>query len=113
MSCISVPAMFPFPAIEFPEDTPRLRNLAYYLSIVGKGNDWSPICYQLVNLDTDAYYFFSAHIASALHPYKYVTQWASCTHDHVYSGSMRPAYAAHISRSIYEQIGVQCLVAAP
>ena len=105
MSCISVPAMYPFPAIKFPKDIPQLRNLAYYLSIVGKGNDWSPICYQLVNLDTDAYYFFSAHIASALHPYKYVTQWASCTHDHMDSRAWRSIYAYRISRSIYEQIG--------
>ena len=105
MSCISVPAMYPFPAIKFHKDIPQLRNLAYYLSIVGKGNDWSPICYQLVNLDTDAYDFFGAHIANALKPCNYVTEWAYYTHNHRSSGSMRPAYAAHISRSIYEQIG--------
>jgi hypothetical protein len=97
--------MYPFPAVEFPEDIPRLRNLAYYLSIVGEGDDWGPICYQLVNLDTNAYFFFSTHIANALGPYHYVTQWATSTHGAMLSGRMRPAYAAHISRSIYEQIG--------
>ena len=105
MNFINVPAMYPFPAIEFPEDIPRLRNLAYYLSIVGEGNDWCPMCYQLANLDTDAYDFFGAHIANALGPYHYVTGWAAGTHGAISTGSLRPAYAAHISRSIYEQIG--------
>ena len=63
------------------------------------------MCYQLAKLDTDAYDFFSAHIANALKPCNHVTQWATYTHNYRFSGSMRPAYAAHISRSIYEQIG--------
>jgi len=107
MSHIHVPAMYPFPAIDFPEDIPQLRNLAHYLKVLGDKGLCKPLCFQLNDLNYNACRFFRDPINEATDPLGCITSWAECNHDICKSeaAKLRPEYAYHISRSIYEQIG--------
>jgi len=107
MSHIHVPAMYPFPAIDFPEDIPQLRNLAHYLKVLGDEGLCHPICFQLDDLNYNACLFFRNPIKEATVPFGYITAWANRKHGtpKEEADKFRPEYAYHISRSIYEQIG--------
>lgn len=107
MSHIHVPAMYPFPAIDFPEDIPQLRNLAHYLKVLGDRGLCGLICFQLDDFNHNAYLFFHDPISEATDPFEYITSWANWKHGipKNEADKFRPKYAHHISRSIYEQIG--------
>jgi len=107
MSHIHVPAMYPFPAIDFPEDIPQLRNLAHYLKVLGDRGLCHPMCLQLDGLNHNAHLFFLDLISEAIGTFGYITSWANLKHgiSKNEASKFRPEYAYHISRSIYEQIG--------
>jgi len=107
MSHIHVPAMYPFPAIDFPGDIPQLRNLAHYLKVLGDEGLCNPLCFQLDDLNYNACLFFRDPINEATDPFESITFWAECNHGipKNEAAEFRPEYAYHISRSIYEQIG--------
>ena len=104
---IHVPAMYPFPAIDFPEDISQLRNLAHYLKVLGDRGLCHCMCYQLDDFNRNARLFFRDPISEAMGTFGYLTSWARCNHGISESEAekFRPEYAYHISRSIYEQIG--------
>lgn len=118
---ITVPAMWPFPATEFEEDIPALRLIATALTRLSAQNSNAPICGQIGNIIADieceyqddnndcsiACEIFDYAMQTALDDYAFAPEWAVEHHDVAYgqAASLRPAWAAHIARSIYEQIG--------
>lgn len=111
---ITVPAMWPFPAMEFEEDIPALRLIATALTRLSAQNNNAPICKQVGNIIADiecdcsiACEIFNYAMRTALDDCAFAPEWAVEHHDVTYyqAASLRPAWAAHIARSIYEQIG--------
>lgn len=118
---ITVPAMCPFPAMEFEEAIPELRLIAIALTHLAALNSKAPICTQVGKILDDietkyqddkddfsvAWEVFEYAMQTALDDYAFAPTWAVTHHDVTYdqAASLRPAWAAHIARSIYEQIG--------
>ncbi len=122
---INIPAMYPFPAITLSGHPRHLRLIAHCLGSVGDG-DHSPLCTnlgrklwrhlsQFENVDQewdDTHGLFSQGMEAALRrPYEghfnYATQWAEHEHDLSWAeaATYRPAWAWHMARAIYEQMG--------
>lgn len=128
MATINIPAMYPFPAITLSGHPWHLRLIAHCLTAVEKG-DYTPLCinldYKLVShlllLDNEEEYKFSeAHdlfvrgMRTALtiprHGgmiFNHAPQWAEYEHgiSRVEAATYRPAWAWHMARHIYEQMG--------
>lgn len=118
---ITIPAMWPFPAIEFEENIPALRLIATALTRLSAQNSNAPICKQVENIIADiececqddnndcsiACEIFDYAMRTALDYCAFAPTWAVTHHDVTYdqAASLRPAWAAHIVRSLYEQIG--------
>lgn len=107
---ITVPAMWPFPALEFEEDIASLRLIALALMHVAKNQITSGLCANIeIELETNytATEVFSKAMACAIGWKLEATKYAADIHgiDCTKAALMRPAWAAHIARSIYEQIG--------
>lgn len=116
---VQVPAMYPFPAVTFEGNLETLRALAIVLTSVAKNKDTSYLCGQVSyyyviiygglggNVEQVCKLFLNA-VADALGDCGFATTWARKTHglkDYEDAAAYRPAWAAHMSRSIYEQIG--------
>ena len=118
---IIVPAMWPFPALEFEENIASLRLIALALMRLAAQNSDKPICSRLGSIladleeeckdESDVYgdacEIFDTAMKAAIGDYLYAPSWATHHHNVTYDQTafMRPAWAAHIARSIYEQIG--------
>lgn len=120
---IDIPAMYPFPAITLSGHPRHLRLIAHCLDSVEEG-DYAALCInlghklwkhlsQLENAEQecdDAHGLFSLGMRAALrHPYgghcTYATDWAWFTHECSVPETYRPAWAWHMARAIYEQMG--------
>jgi len=116
---VQVPAMYPFPAVAFESNLETLRALAIVLTSVAKNKDTSYLCGQVShyyviiygglggNVEQVCKLFLNA-VADALGDCGFATTWARKTHglkDIEDAAAYRPAWAAHMARSIYEQIG--------
>lgn len=116
---VQVPAMYPFPAVIFEGKLETVRVLAAVLTSVAKNKDTSCLCGQVSYFITKTYGdtistadqvtdLFCNAMADALGNYAFATTWAWQTHgieDTEHAAAYRPTWAAHMSRSIYEQIG--------
>lgn len=125
---INIHAMYPFPAITLSGHPRHLRLIAHCLTSVEEGEegDHVALCInlghklwvhleQLENRDREwheARDVFKSGMEAALHhPYgghfTYATEWAlwehNCTRE--LAATYRPAWAWHMARHIYEQMG--------
>jgi len=116
---VQVPAMYPFPAVAFEGNLETLRVLATVLTSVAKNKDTSYLCGQVPHHYVKIYgdlggkaeqiiTLFCDAVEDALGDCDFATTWARKTHgleDTEVAAAYRPAWAAHMARSIYEQIG--------
>lgn len=117
-----IPAFLFCPSLEIDASDAELRLLALALSHAHKKNDVGPICMYVgafvhvarqdnKHLDSvDADFAFYNAVRQALAPYAYLPNFlvenypiAFCSYAE--AAALRPQWAEHISRSIYEQIG--------
>lgn len=127
---INIHAMYPLPAITLSGHPRHLRLIAHCLTAVEKG-DYTPLCInldhkllshlchleQLENGDQEwheAHDVFRSGMEAALTIHRqwgmifnYATQWAEYEHglSRVEAATYRPAWAWHMARHIYEQMG--------
>lgn len=116
---VQVPAMYPFPAVTFEGKLETVRVLAIVLTSVAKNKDTNYLCGQVPHHYVKIYGdlgckakqvcdLFCNAVADALGDCAFATTWARKTHgleDPEVAAAYRPAWAAHMARSIYEQIG--------
>lgn len=125
MATINIPAMYPFPTITLSGHPRHLRLIACCLDSVGE-DDYMALCFnlgrklwvhlkQLENGDQEWHeardVFRSGMEAALRHPYggqlTCATEWAQYEHglSRVEARTYRPAWAWHMARHIYEQMG--------
>lgn len=122
---INIPAMYPFPALTLSGHPRHLRLIAHCLTAV-EGGDYMALCFnlgrklwvhlkQLENGDQEWHeardVFRSGMEVALRQPYggqfDYATEWALREHgcSRVEAATYRPAWAWHMARAIYEQMG--------
>ena len=127
MATINIPAMYPLPAITLSGHPRHLRLIAHCLTSVEKG-DYTPLC---INLGLklvvhvrhhdnscsewdevdEAHSLFVRGMRAALAVpggnYNHATLWAEYEHglSLAEAATYRPAWAWHMARAIYEQMG--------
>ena len=122
---INIQVMYPFPAITLSGHPRHLRLIAHCLTAV-EGGDYTALCINLghklashlLHHDNSEYEWSKAHdsfakgMRAALARqwggrFNYATQWAE--YEHILSlaeaATYRPAWAWHMARHIYEQMG--------
>ena len=105
---IHVPAMYPFPAVNFPDkDLEALRVLAITLESIHEFGATYPLCGQVLDWGNPVSHLFYEAISDALSGFPYLTGWARHFHEIDWDDAARyrPAYALHIAQHIREQIG--------
>jgi len=105
---IHVPAMYPFPAVNFPDkDLEALRVLASALESIHEFGTTYSLCGQVYDWEKSVSDLFCKAISDALSGFSYLTGWACHFHglDWEDAARCRPAYALHIAQHIREQIG--------
>ena len=110
---IVIPAMHPCPELRIDADVPGLRLIAHTLTRIHQRGWTNPLCTQLERMlgdgpeCDDANEAFAWAVSGAIDPYGYLTTHLEVRH-HIEcdaAAAFRPLWAAHIARSIYEQIG--------
>ena len=110
---IVIPAMHPCPELHIDADVPELRLIAHTLTLIHQRGATNPLCFQHEHMLGDgpecdaANKAFARAMSDALDPYLFFTSYLVIEHDvdEKQASSFRPPWAAHIARSIYEQIG--------
>ena len=112
----SMPTQFrPLPELELDLDVPRLRKLAGVLDRVKVNRRWSAgLCFAILTTETSVVmqYAFERAVSRGMNK----DAGRHCVYLHQYLGevtaitleeltAIRQSWAAHIARSIYEQIG--------
>lgn len=110
---ITIPAMHPCPELHIDADVPELRLTAHTLTLIHQRGATNPLCIQHEHMLGDgpecdaADKAFARAMSDAIDPYGYLTTYLVFEHGVVdyEAAAFRPIWAAHIARSIYEQIG--------
>lgn len=110
---ITIPAMHPCPELYIDADVPVLRLIAHTLTQIHQQGLTNPLCLQHELILGDgpecdaANKAFAWAMSDALDPYAYLPTYLEVFHhiEHNEAAAFRPIWAAHIARSIYEQIG--------
>lgn len=110
---ITIPAMHPCPELYIDADVPVLRLIAHTMTRIHQQGLTNPLCLQHEIMLGDgpecdaANKAFAMAMSDALDPYGYLTTHLEVRHhiEHAEATAFRPLWAAHIARSIYEQIG--------
>lgn len=110
---ITIPARHPCPELHIDADVPELRLIANTMTLIHQQGLTNPLCLQHELMLGDgpecdaANKAFARAMSDALDPYGYLTTHIEVFH-HIKpseAAAFRPIWAAHIARSIYEQIG--------
>ena len=110
---IVIPAMHPCPELHIDADVPVLRLIAHTLTQIHQRGWTNPLCTQHEHALGDgpecnaANRAFMWAMSDAIHPHSFLTTHLEVRH-HIEcdaAAAFRPLWAAHIARSIYEQIG--------
>ena len=110
---ITIPAMHPCPELHIDAGVPELRLIAHTLTLIHQRGATLPLCFQHEHMleggpECDAANkAFVRAVADALDPYLFLTNYLEIFHriEPSEAAAFRPLWAAHIARSIYEQIG--------
>lgn len=110
---ITVPAMHPCPELHIDADVPELRLIAHALTLIHQQGATNPLCIQHEHMLGDGPECYAADKAfaramfDAINPHSFLTSYLVLKHGVVVyeAAAFRPLWAAHIARSIYEQIG--------
>lgn len=110
---ITVPAMHPCPELHIDADVPELRLIAHALTQIHQQGLTNPLCLQHEIMLGDgpecdaANKAFARAMFDAINPHSFLTSYLVFEHGVVgyEATAFRPLWAAHIARSIYEQIG--------
>lgn len=108
---ITIPAMHPCPELHLDADVPELRIIAHTMTRIHNRGHLSALCIQhareLGLLGVEFGNAVSEAVATAIRPYSSLTNYL--IHEQSVevgeAAAFRPLWAAHIARSIYEQIG--------
>lgn len=110
---ITVPAIHPCPELHIDADVPELRLIAHTLTLIHQRGATNPLCFQHELMLGDgpecdaANKAFARAMSDALDQSVYLSTYLEVRHhiEHAEATAFRPLWAAHIARSIYEQIG--------
>ena len=108
---ITIPAMHPCPELHIDADVPELRLIAHTMTQIHQHGSNRPLCLQHVYLvgngwEADrAQEAFELGMRNAIKPHVYLTGYLIQEKKVERAAAFRPLWAAHIARSIYEQIG--------
>lgn len=110
---ITIPAMHPCPELHIDADVPELRLIANTMTLIRQRGWTNPLCIQHEHMlgegpECDAANkAFAWAMSDALDPYAFLPTYLEVFHRIECSEAVafRPIWAAHIARSIYEQIG--------
>lgn len=110
---VTIPAMPPCPELHIDADVPVLRLIAHTLTRIHERGWNNPLCFQHGQMLMDgpegnvAAKAFAGAVSDAIHPRNLLTTYLFVEHnlDAEAAAAFRPLWAAHIARSIYEQIG--------
>lgn len=112
---ITIPAMHPCPELRIDADVPELRLIAHTMTRIHERGHCSALCIQhvrelmLLGVDFGIAddHALSRAVGTAIRHYSYLTNYL--IHEQnvevTEAAAFRPLWAAHIARSIYEQIG--------